>query len=88
MNGTHYYFGDNSIQSNLRRKALVKKASERTWREWDAMYDFEVRENQELHHALNKYRSNVAYLALAASFFGIAFGIFLALFVFRMVTVG
>lgn len=32
---------DTSIQSNLRKNGLKKKASERTWREWDAIYDYE-----------------------------------------------
>lgn len=36
-----FIMADNSIQANLRKNGLKKKASERTWREWDAIYDYE-----------------------------------------------
>ncbi len=47
---------DNSIQANLRKNGLKKKASERTWREWDAIYDYERAVVEKHKDLIDKYR--------------------------------
>jgi len=47
---------DTSIQANLRKNGLKKKASERTWREWDAIYDYERAVVEKHKDLIDKYR--------------------------------
>lgn len=51
-----FIMADTSIQANLRKNGLKKKASERTWREWDAIYDYERALVDKHHDLTEKYR--------------------------------
>lgn len=72
---------DTSIQANLRRQALNKKASHRNWREWDAMYDFEVNEKEVTKKELAQLRYYMPRFAAGMVCFGVALGLFLSMFI-------
>lgn len=72
---------DTSIQANLRRQALNKKASHRNWREWDAMYDFEVQEKEVSNKELAQLRYYMPQFAAGMVFFGVGLGLLLGMFI-------
>lgn len=72
---------DTSIQANLRRQAQNKKASHRNWREWDAMYDFEVQEKELTQKELTQLRYYMPRFAAGMVFFGVALGLILGMFI-------
>jgi len=72
---------DTSIQANLRRQAQNKKASHRNWREWDAMYDFEVQEKETTQKELAQLRYYMPWFAAGMVYFGVSLGLLLSMLI-------
>ena len=72
---------DKSIQANLRKQALNKRTSYRNWREWDALYDFEVQEKEAAKKELAQLRYYMPQFAAGMVCFGVALGLFLSMFI-------
>ena len=71
---------DKSIQANLRNQALNKKASHRNWREWDALYDFEVSGKYALHRELIHLKNSMPRFGISMVLLGISTGMLLSRF--------
>lgn len=76
---------DTSIQANLRRQALNKKDSHRNWREWYAIWDYEVEQKELYAKQLGELRKNTWYLIGAGISFGVAIGLCLAVLIIQYV---